>query len=193
MKIVLFLLSFCFAALNAFSQDFQVSGVVSFEDEPLPEVIIRVKGGEKFTQTNAAGEYSLQLQKGQYTLIFFFGNKKIHQLELTKDTILNIDMSEAEEVLDEVFLSAVRVSAQSPITYSNLSHEEIENRNLGQDIPALMQYLPGVVTTSDAGGGIGHSSIRVRGTEARGINVTINGIPYNDSESQGTFWVKVGS
>ena len=106
--------------------------------------------------------------------------------------ILNVDMSDAQETLDEVFLSAVRVSADSPITYSNLSNEEIEDRNLGQDIPSLMQYMPSVVTTSDAGAGIGYTGIRVRGSDATRVNVTINGVPYNDAESQGTFWVNLG-
>ncbi len=93
------------------------------------------------------------------------------------------------ETLDQVLLRAVRVKATSPITHSNLSKEEIAQRNLGQDLPLLLNYMPGVVTTSDAGAGIGYTGIRVRGSDASRVNVTINGIPYNDSESQGTFWV----
>lgn len=96
------------------------------------------------------------------------------------------------EKLDEVLVSAVRVSADSPITHSNVSKEELAKRNLGQDIPILLNYLPSVVTTSDAGAGIGYTGIRVRGTDATRVNVTINGIPYNDPESQGTFWVNLG-
>lgn len=96
------------------------------------------------------------------------------------------------EKLDEVLVSAVRVDADSPITHSNVSKEELAKRNLGQDIPILLNYLPSVVTTSDAGAGIGYTGIRVRGTDATRVNVTINGIPYNDPESQGTFWVNLG-
>ncbi len=96
------------------------------------------------------------------------------------------------EKLDEVLVNAVRVNADSPITHSNVSKEQLEKRNLGQDIPVLLNYLPSVVTTSDAGAGIGYTGIRVRGTDATRVNVTINGIPYNDSESQGTFWVNLG-
>ncbi len=96
------------------------------------------------------------------------------------------------EKLDEVLVNAVRVSADSPITHSNVSKKELQKRNLGQDIPSLLNYLPSVVTTSDAGAGIGYSGIRVRGTDATRVNVTINGIPYNDPESQGTFWVNLG-
>ena len=96
-----------------------------------------------------------------------------------------------EILLDEVLVSSVRVTAQSPITFSNLKKEEFQSRNLGQDIPMMMNYLPSVVTTSDAGAGIGYAGIRVRGSDATRVNVTINGIPYNDSESQGTFWVNM--
>ncbi len=94
-------------------------------------------------------------------------------------------------VLDEVFVSAIRVNNQSPVTFSNLDKNSFSPRNLGQDIPILMNYLPSVVTTSDAGAGVGYTGIRVRGSDATRVNVTINGIPYNDSESHGTFWVNL--
>lgn len=93
--------------------------------------------------------------------------------------------------LDEVLVSAVRVTTKTPVSFSNLDKKEIKFRNLGQDIPILMNYLPSVVTTSDAGNGVGYTGIRVRGSDATRVNVTINGIPYNDSESHGTFWVNM--
>lgn len=93
--------------------------------------------------------------------------------------------------LDEVLVSAVRVTTKTPVSFSNLDKKEIKYRNLGQDIPILMNYLPSVVTTSDAGNGVGYTGIRVRGSDATRVNVTINGIPYNDSESHGTFWVNM--
>lgn len=93
--------------------------------------------------------------------------------------------------LDEVLVSAVRVTTKTPVTFSNLDKKDIKYRNLGQDIPILMNYLPSVVTTSDAGNGFGYTGIRVRGSDATRVNVTINGIPYNDAESQGTFWVNM--
>lgn len=95
------------------------------------------------------------------------------------------------EMLDEVLVKSVRVEADSPITHSNVSKEELEKRNLGQDIPMLLNYLPSVVSTSDAGAGVGYTYIRVRGSDASRVNVTLNGIPFNDSESQGTFWVNL--
>ena len=102
------------------------------------------------------------------------------------------DTLQAEEiVLDEVLVSALRVSREIPITFTNLGKEEFQPRNLGQDIPILLNYLPAVVTTSDAGAGVGYTGIRVRGSDATRVNVTINGIPYNDAESHGTFWVNM--
>ncbi|MDQ8012419.1 MAG: TonB-dependent receptor [Flavobacterium nitrogenifigens] len=93
--------------------------------------------------------------------------------------------------LDDVLVSAVRVTSKTPVSFSNMDKKEIKYRNLGQDIPVLMNYLPSVVTTSDAGNGVGYTGIRVRGSDATRVNVTINGIPYNDAESQGTFWVNM--
>ncbi|MDO6515800.1 TonB-dependent receptor [Zobellia uliginosa] len=103
-----------------------------------------------------------------------------------------IDSLTGKEInLDEVFVSAIRVNKATPVTFSNLKKEEYASRNLGQDIPILMNFLPGVVTTSDAGAGVGYTGIRVRGSDNTRVNVTINGIPYNDSESHGTFWVNM--
>lgn len=93
--------------------------------------------------------------------------------------------------LDEILLKSVRVKENGTFTQSTVTKKEIEKRNLGQDIPILLNYLPSVVSTSDAGAGIGYTGIRVRGSDATRVNVTINGIPYNDAESQGTFWVNL--
>ena len=96
------------------------------------------------------------------------------------------------EKLDEVLVKAVRVDAKSPITHSNVTKKQLAKRNLGQDIPMLLNFLPSVVTTTDAGAGVGYTGIRVRGVSAQSTNITINGIPYNDAESLGTFWVNLG-
>ena len=93
--------------------------------------------------------------------------------------------------LDDVLVSAVRVTSKTPVSFSNLDKKDIKFRNLGQDIPILMNYLPSVVTTSDAGNGVGYTGIRVRGSDATRVNITINGIPYNDAESHGTYWVNM--
>lgn len=91
--------------------------------------------------------------------------------------------------LDEVMVSSVRAGKKNPVTFTNLTKEEIAPRNLGQDIPILLNYLPSVVTTTDAGNGIGYTYMRVRGADGSRINVTLNGVPFNDSESQGSFFV----
>lgn len=101
-----------------------------------------------------------------------------------------IDSTKVES-LDEVLIEAVRVKEDAPITQSNVKKEELNKRNLGQDIPILLNYLPSVVTASDAGAGVGYTYIRVRGSDASRVNVTLNGIPFNDAESQGTFWVNL--
>ncbi len=192
MKNVLFFAGLFLFSLQTSAQKFTVSGTITENGDPLEEATVYVKSTGVGTVADENGNYSLTLEKGNYTLVFAFGNQKSKKLLLDSDTQLNVDLAGAEETLDEVFLSAVRVNDKSPITYSNLSNEEIEDRNLGQDIPVLMNYMPNVVTTTDAGNGIGYTGIRVRGSDATRVNVTINGIPYNDAESQGTFWVNLG-
>ncbi len=93
--------------------------------------------------------------------------------------------------LKEVTISALQATSETPVAYTNLTKKDLGQRNLGVDMPILLQFLPGVVSTSDAGAGIGYTGIRVRGSDATRINVSINGIPYNDAESQGTFWVNL--
>lgn len=109
------------------------------------------------------------------------------------NTVQDTTKTDADKYkLDEVLVSAVRVDKKTPVTFTNVSKEELAPRNLGQDIPVLLNFLPSVVTTTDAGAGIGYTSMRVRGSDATRINVTVNGIPYNDAESQGSFWVNMG-
>jgi iron complex outermembrane receptor protein len=108
------------------------------------------------------------------------------QNQQPKDTISNTLVT-----LEEVSVAGLRVNENQPLTFSEVQTQALKERNLGQDLPILLNFLPGVVTTSDAGSGIGYTGIRVRGSDASRVNVTINGIPYNDSESQGTFWVNL--
>src|SRR5688572_33063381 len=92
-------------------------------------------------------------------------------------------------LLSPVEVRAVRAGEKAPFTKTNLSKKEIQKNNLGQDIPFILNQTPSVVANSDAGNGIGYTGLRIRGTDATRINVTLNGIPYNDAESQGTFLV----
>ena len=101
------------------------------------------------------------------------------------------DSIQIKKELDEVNVNALRASEKTPMTFTNMTKEAIEEQNLGQDLPYLLSTTPSVVTTSDAGAGVGYTGFRVRGSDATRINVTINGIPLNDSESQGVWWVNM--
>src|SRR6185369_3506450 len=92
-------------------------------------------------------------------------------------------------LMTPVEVKAVRAADLAPFPKTNISKKEIAGSNLGQDIPFLLNQTPSTVINSDAGTGIGYTGIRIRGTDATRINVTLNGIPYNDAESQGTFFV----
>ena len=92
-------------------------------------------------------------------------------------------------VLQHIEISAVRAADRAPFTKYNISKQEIEEQNLGQDLPFLLNQSPSVIVNSDAGNGVGYTGMRIRGSDASRINVTLNGIPYNDAESQGTFFV----
>ena len=102
------------------------------------------------------------------------------QNEQVKDSIIP---------LGEVLLTATRIKDNAPFAHTNVTRKALESINLAQDLPILIEQMPSVVTTSDAGAGVGYTGIRVRGSDATRVNVTLNGIPYNDAESQGTYWV----
>ncbi|WP_298519566.1 TonB-dependent receptor [uncultured Kordia sp.] len=176
------------------AQNFKLSGTVSDEKgTPLLGATVVLKGASIGTTTDSEGKYALSVSQGDVEIVCsFVGMKSVTKnVAITGNTTLNFTLSSSQEALDAVLISAVRVNADSPITHSNLEKEEIAERNLGQDVPILMNFMPSVVTTSDAGAGVGYTGIRVRGSDATRVNVTINGIPYNDSESQGTFWVNM--
>ena len=117
--------------------------------------------------------------------VFLFSNLIISQEKVT-DTIQSL-----EQNLDEVIVEAIRIDRSSPFSFSNIDKKDLELKNLGQDLPILLNFSPSVVTTSDAGAGIGYTGIRIRGVSPQSTNITINGIPYNDPESLGTFWVNL--
>ncbi|MFK7747736.1 MAG: TonB-dependent receptor [Kordia sp.] len=176
------------------AQNFKLSGTVSDEKgTPLLAATVAIKNASVGTITDSDGAYALSISQGDFEIVCSFAGMKsvTKKVTITGNTTLNFTLSSSQESLDAVLISAVRVNADSPITYSNLEKEEIQKRNLGQDVPVLMNFMPSVVTTSDAGAGVGYTGIRVRGSDATRVNVTINGIPYNDAESQGTFWVNM--
>ena len=101
------------------------------------------------------------------------------------------DSIRIRKTLKEVHINSLRAENKTPVAFTNLSNSEIEKRNLGQDLPYIISLTPSVVTTSDAGAGIGYTGFRIRGSDPTRINVTVNGIPVNDSESQGVWWVNM--
>ena len=112
------------------------------------------------------------------------GEKTPHALTEKADTV-GVNLQAAQVV-------STRAGKHTPMAYNNLSRKDIESVNYGKDIPFLLMFTPSITTTSDAGAGIGYSSIRVRGTDPSRINITANGIPVNDAESSQVFWTNMG-
>ena len=192
-KITIFLFLFVSVLTNA--QKVTVSGkIVDKNQEILTGATVLVKETNQGISSDLDGNFSFKLNKGTYTLkVSFIGFKTIEKsIFLDEDKVVTIILEEDDNVLDEVLVSAVRATSSIPVTYSNLNKKELAKRNLGQDIPILLNYLPSVISSSDAGAGVGYTYLNVRGSNSERINVTINGIPYNDPESHGTFWVNLG-
>ena len=192
-KITFFL--FLFASMLVNAQSFTLSGkVIDKDDQSLPGATVMIKETRQGTSSDFDGKFQFNLNQGTYTLkVSYVGYTTVERkITLNSDQEVVIKLTESENVLDEVLVSAVRANSSIPVTYSNLSKKEIAKRNLGQDIPVLLNYLPSVISSSDAGAGVGYTYLNVRGSNGERINVTINGIPYNDAESHGTFWVNLG-
>ncbi|MEZ7946522.1 MAG: TonB-dependent receptor [Flavobacteriaceae bacterium] len=192
-KITFFL--FLFVSVLANAQKFSVLGkIVNKNQEALTGATILVKETNQGTSSDFNGDFKLSLENGTYSIrVSYVGFKTVEKnIRLNEDKVLTIVLSADENVLDEVLVSAVRATAAIPVTYSNLGKKELAKRNLGQDIPMLLNYLPSVISSSDAGAGVGYTYLNVRGSNSERINVTINGIPFNDAESHGSFWVNLG-
>ena len=101
------------------------------------------------------------------------------------------DSLQIQKILDVIDVNALRADEKTPMAFTNINKLEIEKRNLGQDLPFIVALTPSLVKTSDAGAGIGYTGLRIRGSDPTRINVTINGVPLNDSESQGVWWVNM--
>jgi iron complex outermembrane receptor protein len=194
-KILVPFLFLLITSIAAQAQTSKISGTVLDENQhPLAGATVLITDLNIGTTTNFDGEFEVNISNGNHVLeISYIGFKTLSKsLSFSSHQKLSFTLTSTENILDEVLVSAVRVKEDAPVTHSNLNKKEIAKRNLGQDIPILMNYLPSVVTTSDAGAGVGYTGIRVRGSDATRVNVTINGIPYNDSESMGTYWVNMG-
>lgn len=131
-----------------------------------------------------------KLKPGSFRLrISSIGFRTIETMVSTNSDPLVIKMDRWDLFMEPVELKAVRAPDKAPFTKTTLTKKEIEKLNLGQDLPFLLNQTPSVVVNSDAGSGIGYTGIRIRGSDATRVNMTINGIPYNDAESQGLFFV----
>ena len=124
------------------------------------------------------------MQRFQLTVLCALVLGALHA-QTTGDTLIIADIDA------DITVTATQATSRTPVTYTNLEKPEIQKRNLGQDAPYLLKWTPSVVVNSDAGTGIGYTGIWIRGSDPTRTNITINGIPYNDSESQGVFWVNL--
>ena len=185
-------LSFTLAAGTAHSQTVEGRVVDAATSEPLAGATVLEKGTNNGTSADDDGNFSLTLTHNSPELTVSFVGYRTKEVAVEDpDNFLNIRLDESVLMSGEIFVSALRVDESTPIAYSNISRADIEQKNMGQDIPYLVQNTPSVVSTSDAGAGIGYTGLRIRGVDPGRINVTINGIPLNDSESHGVFWVNM--
>lgn len=144
------------------------------------------------TTTSASGEFVFKkIRSGNYRIRISSIGFKAVDTTIATGSNLEFKLERLNLFMQPVEVRAIQAGEKAPFTKTNLSKKEIEKLNLGQDIPFVLNQTPSVVVNSDAGTGIGYTGIRIRGTDATRINVTLNGIPYNDAESQGTFFVNL--
>ncbi|MFA9390878.1 MAG: TonB-dependent receptor [Prolixibacteraceae bacterium] len=190
----LVLLMALFAFSGTYAQ-YQISGkVFTAQNEALPGASVVVQGSTTGTVTNLNGEFFLAgIEKGKHNIkVSFVGYQDFFQeLEMNQNHQLIVHLKEKAVLTDEVFVYATRAGKTTPVTSTTLSKTALEKQNLGQDIPYLLSTTPSFVTSSDAGTGIGYTNFRIRGTDANRINITVNGIPVNDAESHGVYWVNM--
>jgi len=167
--------------------------VLSEENAPIPSASVFIKETMGGTATDANGRFLLDIPApGTWRLRASFVGFGEQVLTLEADNEqplpeLIFRLREKTAELEGLIVRSLRANRNTPMTFLNLSQEELAKNNLGQDVPFVLRWTPSVVATSDAGNGVGYTGIRIRGVDPTRINVTINGIPYNDAESQGVF------
>jgi iron complex outermembrane receptor protein len=172
-----------------------LTGVVSDIEtrNPVADATVQLNG--QVQSSNNKGQFAFnQLKQGRYVLqISSIGYKSISlEVQVTeKENYYEIMLETNSLFLLPVEITAVRAGDRMPFSKTNLNKQAIEKMNTGVDLPFLLNQTPSVVVNSDAGNGIGYTGIRIRGTDATRINMTLNGIPYNDAESQGLFFVNL--
>jgi len=169
--------------------------ILDGKGEPLFNANVLIEELQRGDATDANGTYRItNVEPGTYTLrISYIGLDPLQQqIEVTAgENAFSFQFSESSVRLDELTVKATRADERTPMTFTNLDREELSENNVAQDMPFLLQWTPSTVVTSDAGAGVGYTGIWIRGSDPTRINVTINGIPLNDAESQGVFWVNL--
>ncbi len=191
---VAMLLVFQFICYAGFSQITVNGKVTDRKGNTLPGATITIKGTYLGTIANSYGEYQFKnLKKGdlQFDASFLGYETQIISVSLNENKVINFELQSNAIMADEVLVSATRAGNKTPVVVTNVTKDELNKRNLGQDIPMLLSLTPSFVTSSDAGAGVGYTGFRIRGSDANRINVTIDGIPLNDSESHGVYWVNM--
>jgi iron complex outermembrane receptor protein len=183
-------------AWTSVSAQFTLTGKVQDAESrtPLAGATIQIQNSNLAVVADESGAFVLRnIPDPTITVIVrFVGYEEWRQaVSLTGDQTLEVSMNASNLLKEEIIVQGTRASANAPFTFTRLDAPAIQKQNFGQDLPFLLNWTPSLVTTSDAGTGIGYTGLRIRGSDATRINVTINGIPYNDSESQGTFWVDI--
>lgn len=192
----LFLTALCIlASFSVFSQ-YSISGVVKDTlKNPVFGALVKIENTYQGVYTNPNGEFKFtNLPNGEYQISAeISGKEKVINTVVIKGEYATTKffLSVSPQSLDEVSIQATRVKGNAPVAHVNVNKEDYEKINLGQDIASLIKLTPSIVTTSDAGAGVGYTGFRIRGSDATRINITVNGIPINDAESHGTFWVNM--
>lgn len=160
-------------------------------DEALAGATVIEKESGKASVTDSQGYFYLNLPPGNYLIEVRFVGYKPVTINVSADSKewTTIKLEEEVRITDQVLVTATRVQGNSPTTFSTVNRATLQKQNFGQDLPVTLNWTPSLITTSDAGAGVGYTGLRIRGSDATRINVTINGIPLNDSESQNVFWV----
>jgi len=194
MKRLLFTLAMMLVGICAMAQA-KITGSVKDADtgEPLFGANVVLHGTRSGTVVGESGEFELSnLKPGAYTLkISYLGFTSLSLDVQAPASGLDIQLQPLTILTEEFIVSGTRARETTPTTFQSISKEELNKNNLGQDLPFLLNYTPSVITHSDAGAGIGYTGMRIRGTDQTRINVTVNGIPINDAESHGVFWVNM--
>lgn len=183
-------------ALHAERDDaIRITGrVVDEHENPLPWAVVAVENSMIGTTTQSDGSFTLNLRKqGNYTITAsFMGYGKASQIIAVVDNAQLLFTLHPQAIMgEEVVITSTRADSRMPIAQTTMDAEELEAQKNGFDIPYLLQLLPSVVSVSEGGTGLGNTSFRIRGTDMSRINVTVNGIPLNDPESQSVFWVNM--